>query len=450
MDNLFGDDESEPYETVVLLATPAVTPPPMAGVVSGFSIGGGRGIVAMEHLSAGCLILAEQPRMVWKDIDLQEANGIDQAVRSILASATALLQSLEQLYPHSVDQIPVEEIEAIRNRFLGEDRIAKITVDFSVDVETVLLIVSKLDHNGLTSGLYEKISMINHSCRPNCIIYPPKPSSLGMAEVWSTRAISAGEECLICYCPSSSAAILPQEQALTKIRLYLLEQHGFECRCLRCTENFEVSNEEESFEDELVDLERELLMSKLYSTHEAVDTYRKMIKWSSRVLRSIEDCKISVELLGRTAKLGVSAAVAAMETLASVPQYQSKLKYFALKFVTLNIELEKFQLLYLGETHPDLARTYHDIAEGLSGLIANDPEYTVANFLHDGITKQLEDLQQFQRVSRDKSLRIQNLFNRRKRFPASFVFGSSGTSSFPPLRTAENLNLILTPAIFWG
>ena len=59
--------------------------------------------------------------------------------------------------------------------------------------------------NSFNSGVFPTISLINHSCRPNCVKF--EPNAVGVSEVRVVRPIAAGEECTICYL--SFAAGLP-------------------------------------------------------------------------------------------------------------------------------------------------------------------------------------------------------------------------------------------------
>ena len=186
-DSLFGEDEeSGSKEPIVeeLDSVNATRASSSTEVRAGLaSVGGGRGVFTLQDLKAGCLVLSEAPIVEWGGLDLQEAAGLEEAIRGILQSRAALDVCKKTLYPQSLAALSQEQIERARSR-LDEDIMTSICSDFSVESDVVLHILSVLEHNGLTSGLYENLSMINHDCIPNCIVYAPRPSSFGMAEVW--------------------------------------------------------------------------------------------------------------------------------------------------------------------------------------------------------------------------------------------------------------------------
>ena len=153
------------------------------------SIGGNRGIIANPHVQhdvpAGSLILAEAPMLNWEeaDVDLTTPSGIVHAIHQLMqpANHSTLKVCQNDLYP----QLDVfteissgEQLQQIKSRFLDDAHIESLLEDFpSLSEIKVLQLVAVLKHNGLSSGLYRNISMLNHSCDPNCIIFKPKPSS---------------------------------------------------------------------------------------------------------------------------------------------------------------------------------------------------------------------------------------------------------------------------------
>ena len=494
---LFGDDDSDSDSGVekreeLVASTNA---PRYAVVVDTLnSIGGNRGIIANplahEDVPAGSLLLAEAPMISWteSDVDLSDPSGVEKAIRELLQPRNQHVLKVCQI--HLYPQLKVfsntthgEEINQIKTHLLGEIHLSSLLRDFPFLVEIeIIQLVAVLKHNGLLSGLYRNISMLNHSCDPNCIVFKPKPSSLHMAEVWSTKKIKRGEECLITYCPSSSPLYLPQDQSIENIRLFLSEQHGFKCLCSRCllslTNEKDVGDESNNlcedndtidakFELELMELERDVLLSKLRPLNEMADECRRVISWVSKYIDSqiMESSRaaqvaskasitpspqtkaasaiaaigqyfhVSTPLLARAAKLAINAASIGMELLSNENSSSSlygKIKYFGLKFLTLNLQLEKLQRTYIGNDHPDLARTYQDISEIIDGMMANETPYLEKHFEKiatctdnigaDGLRVQsMKDLKFFSKECRKKGTDLQNMYNRRKRYISSLL-----------------------------
>ena len=86
--------------------------------------------------------------------------------------------------------------------------------------------------------------------------------------------------------------------------------------------------------------------------------------------------------------------------------------------------------MYIGKNHPDLARTYQDIAEIIDGMMASDIQYLekhfekIAMYINDtsidGLgVESVKDLKKFSKDCRNRGMDIQNMYNRRKRYPSS-------------------------------
>jgi hypothetical protein len=189
VDGLFGEDDTDNSTSPASHAISESVTSDLAFLTSTEvrhsleGIGGGRGLFAVSNLPAGTLILAEAPLLSWTGIDLQEAEGLAHSVRMMLNSQIAHEICCNKLYPR-IEDLTSEEIARISTQRLDGETIRSICSEFAVDECAVIHVLAILEHNGLTSGLYEHLSMINHSCIPNCIVFAPKPSSLGMAEVW--------------------------------------------------------------------------------------------------------------------------------------------------------------------------------------------------------------------------------------------------------------------------
>ena len=73
------------------------------------------------------------------------------------------------------------------------------------------------------SGLYRRLSAINHSCAPNCSV--EFVSWNAEVSLMATQAIPAGEELFITYCDEQ----LPVEERWAE-----LAEYGFDCLCELC------------------------------------------------------------------------------------------------------------------------------------------------------------------------------------------------------------------------
>ena len=71
-------------------------------------------------------------------------------------------------------------------------------------------------------GLYPSMSLLNHSCDPNCSIVFNGPHLLLRA----VRDVEAGEELTICYLDM----LMTSEERRKQLR----DQYCFDCDCFRC------------------------------------------------------------------------------------------------------------------------------------------------------------------------------------------------------------------------
>lgn len=97
---------------------------------------------------------------------------------------------------------------------------------FIEEVLTLLAMVQtneNLVQQGLT--LYPVLSLLNHSCTPNCLVVGP---TLRQQQLVATKDIRAGEQLFIDYNPRLTGS-LNYEQ-----RRELFQQRNFECFCSRC------------------------------------------------------------------------------------------------------------------------------------------------------------------------------------------------------------------------
>ena len=394
-------------------------------IKNGLSLGGGRGIFTNnKNVKAGTLLLAETPTMTWDGLDLNEKGGLSLAIRKVL-SDNVIYESCKYLHPFDLTSYTPEDIDLIISEVIGGNEIIEsIIQEYSVEINDVVRLALVLQFNSLKSGLYLNVSMFNHSCEPNCIVFTPSSSSNWMAEVWATKDIASNEECFICYAPATSTLILPQEQSFASISSYLLDQHKFVCACRKCTNEKDVTDVNSDFEAELLELERQVLLSKLHSPLDLMKISKSVIKW---VDRQHDINEIAIQLKSRATKLAVSAAATTLELLQNEQcdkNIHAKLKYFALNFLIQSLLLVKYQIQYLGEYHPDLARTYFDIAESMTGLIQNDIDFFLVSIKNstknsDLSHLSLSELKEKARYYRKESIKIQTLYNRRKNYPQS-------------------------------
>jgi len=235
---------------------------PNVRLVSNLPVGGGRGFVAVRDLKPGSLVLVEDLLMEWPEAQLGKALSLS-SVQLLLqhANAQRIVHCLEDFHPtkedvdsHSESDAPeqVEEMMAsLRVKHVQEDDarsllLNQLVVDAKqrgiqnknasdLSSEDILRIFLALQYNGLESGLYCYIAMLNHQCQPNCVKFLPG-SSLSSSndepiiessrmpsthsEVRTTRRIPAGESLTISY--------MPKIKCHASRRHHLWQQHRFD------------------------------------------------------------------------------------------------------------------------------------------------------------------------------------------------------------------------------
>lgn len=287
--------------------------------------------------------------------------------------------------------------------------------------DDVLRMLLALRCNGFESGLFLNFSMFNHSCDPNCVKFLPDDSAAAgdddsrrrrttaeeegrrkYSEVRTTRRVKRGEELTLHYMD-------PREVSHATRRRYLWEQHRFDVgddaahptsrfmelvgdamppSSVRGRDEDDATFRVEKALEELEGLHEDLKVASSLPTTDGDDgtTIRcferlKAMELASRELSSAAAGQLDNPnhiLLVRcfrlhtnvceTLLLGTGPNLTPRNDL-SDGQRTTVLR----KFVQSAYELLPLQLLYLGTDHPDVGRTYQDIAQGIRSLLSNAP-----------------------------------------------------------------------------
>lgn len=207
-------------------------------LVESLSVGGGRGYVASGNIEPGTLILVEQPLIDWPPEQIGKALSLV-SVRHILhhSNAQRMIHDLESLHPTKVDvdlwrpdKVQVRSMmEELEQTHKEDDEHLKTLVPFAraqglrnrngeeLSQRDILRILLALRYNGIESGVYLHVAMLNHSCTPNSVKFSPKN---GYSEVRTTRFVKAGEPLTISYISNITSHAYR--------RAHLWEQHRFD------------------------------------------------------------------------------------------------------------------------------------------------------------------------------------------------------------------------------
>jgi len=237
-------------------------------LVSSLPLGGGRGYVASETIPPGNLILIESPMMEWPEEQLGTKLGLV-SVKHLLeiSNASQLVHDIEDFHPtkehvdshHYIDddttdnknyeqvskmiqklqleysssseveeEIGTEERQQEQQQFQHDVvvlvEIAREKGICSRDGSTltaidILRLLLALRYNGLESGVYRHVAMLNHDDYPNCTKLLPTDGT-SYSEVRTTRTVQAGETLTISY--------LSRVVSHASRRKVLWEQHRFD------------------------------------------------------------------------------------------------------------------------------------------------------------------------------------------------------------------------------
>ena len=356
-------------------------------------VGGGRGVFAVDAIEVGTLVLAEVPVEVWADAaSLDDPDLLLQVIESILGHEEALA-ACKTLHPTSFAAADEGDRQRIASVWSDDDIEGLCRRALSRPTrEEVLCIALALQHNGFASGLYSKLTLVNHSCRPNCIKFSPSSSTGWASEIWTTRPVQKGEELTICYSE-------PLEMTSAAMRAALLTHHRFECCCTKCLATADTRNAAPTaaaveaagllsrLQDEAAMMEKELRYQKADGAVDILKTTRSMLTAAEGMIAAIvstpeADPADRTGLLVRLHKLSANAAAALLEAFEEINRSggtgehkrvkSSIARDAASNFLLHSLALRDAQTALLGDCHPDLAGTLLDVDQGFALLLEGD------------------------------------------------------------------------------
>jgi hypothetical protein len=393
MNELFGSDDEDDVNAEPQQSEAARAP---IAVREGLDhCGGGRGVFAAADIAAGTLILSEIPIAVWPDASSLDDPEVLLNTLEFICRDTEALAASKTLHPKSLGNADEADRLRIADVWSTEAIEALCTsVGGKVARDDVMCLALALQHNGFNSGLYSRLTLVNHSCRPNCIKFMPSSSTGWASEIWTTRSVLAGEEITICYCE-------PAEMTSWSMRAFLQEHHRFACACSHCLSHppslaTSSSQPLQEAQEELEVMERELRFQEGDEAVEIVTRSRRAIIKAEGMLEAVEAAMLLASSPGGAAcsqddalrlRLRVhkfisnsaAAQIQALEELdhrgGAVGGGGKRLKAGVLhtaakQFLLHSLQLRDAQLSILGDSHPDLAGTYLDVASAFSLLFS--------------------------------------------------------------------------------
>jgi hypothetical protein len=176
MSMMFGsDDEDELNVSQQALSHLPVVNDSLAEIRTIRNIGGERGLFAKFDIPAGSLIISEIPIIVWPECDLTEVENLIQVLQLVCSNQQAI-DTTKNLHPRRIEDADEAEFLNV-NSTISSKVLVQIAKDSRLSVTEVKRIFLTLQHNGFSSGLYEFLSIANHSCNPNSIKFVPQTTS---------------------------------------------------------------------------------------------------------------------------------------------------------------------------------------------------------------------------------------------------------------------------------
>jgi SET domain len=390
---------------------------PDVKLVSALPFGGGRGYIATKDLKPGTLVMVEKSIMTWPDEQLGTSLTLSSVHRLLHhPDGAKVVHCLEDFHPtkevvdsteesESPDQIEIM-LESLRQKHKDDKQLNQLVEDAqkleitnrngsALNATDILRIFLALQYNGLESGLYCHVAMINHQCQPNCVKFLPngRESDLpkNCSEVRTTRSVKAGECVTISY--------MPKMVSHASRRRHLWDQHRFDIgtRLDAALQRMELikgglppSSKEFVDEDSITSrVERSLAeldvlyhstnasLSSADPTPEAVEQ-AKALEVSSLELymeakRQLQNEQHLLLIPCLVLHLDACDLVLREDTRQTTLNNTQRSKLLG-RTVATALRLVELQVEYFGKDHYDVARTNLDLSQSIQELLAKFPD----------------------------------------------------------------------------
>jgi hypothetical protein len=375
-------------------------------LVSSLPFGGGRGYVALRAIQPGTLLLVEQPVITWPPEQIGKELGFV-SIKHIFESSTIIVHELEHFHPtkqvvdtngEGEDSLQVDNmIQYLSSKHANSPELNDL-LDLAVQIglvnsdgspisrKDIIRILLALRYNGLESGIYLHVAMLNHAEQPNCVKFLPNEDK-SYSEVRATRLIQPGEALTISYVPP------PHIVSHASRRKHLFDQHKFDIgpeplllKMELIGGNLPVSTIDK-WDDASITHNIETTVAELrlmYSDSENTPTHLFSEEASEKVKAleqaSLELCSQAKEqlkndthlLLIPCLELHLDAASLVQRDPTLSPSQRTMLLGRAILTAHKLLEL---QAAYHGADHFALARTNNDLAQATEELLSKSPKH---------------------------------------------------------------------------
>eukprot|EP00535_Pseudo-nitzschia_heimii_P002889 CAMPEP_0197186496 /NCGR_PEP_ID=MMETSP1423-20130617/14066_1 /TAXON_ID=476441 /ORGANISM="Pseudo-nitzschia heimii, Strain UNC1101" /LENGTH=546 /DNA_ID=CAMNT_0042637837 /DNA_START=49 /DNA_END=1689 /DNA_ORIENTATION=- len=398
-------------------------------------VGGGRGYVASESIPPGTLVLVESPMITWPEEQLGKKLSMVSVKHLIKHSnANRFVQDLEDFHPtkEQVDGLYRNENTCIgeqsneqheqiskmmnslyseyfpstgddaagrHNEHKGQELLDLVAYSKKLGIRSrdgsdlnsidMLRLLLALRYNGLESGVYRHVAMLNHHDHPNCTKFLPTDEN-PFSEVRTTRRIQKGEVLTISYLPrilshASRRKILWEQHRFDigvkhlKGSMYQMELVG-ECMPPSTigggSENSTLINRIERTTEEFEEIQREIDFAYSTSKEESRQSFEtaKALEQSVLELKNVteEQLQNSTHIL-MIPILSLHIEICAFLLKDTSLKITNQLGVLSRQILS-GYHLLPLQQALLGPDHFDLARTSLDLVESISQLLSRSPQ----------------------------------------------------------------------------
>ena len=326
-----------------------------------------------------------------------------------------------------------------------------------IDEIDIMRMLLTLRYNGFDSGLYLHFAMFNHCDDANCIKYVPeqqrggggkttnKNQDMTYSEVRTTKYIKKGQALTLHY-------LNPREVSHATRRLHIWDQHRFDIgdgmkhfnpkfkelefihdefpkSCADKQDKERMTYHIENAINDLEKLYKEIKIASQFILHAltqqqimddtAIETFErcKALEFATQELIQVTIEKTGNEkhlLLIRCCRLHLDS----IELLLQFGNHPQPLLTLTNKqqneiisrFIVTCHKLLPIQIQYLGQDHPDIARTYYDFAMGLNSLLSHAPKRLFDLGIQD--LNNFSSCQQYEAKCRNEYRRIDSFYPR--------------------------------------
>ncbi|GAB5366391.1 hypothetical protein AAMO2058_001139600 [Amorphochlora amoebiformis] len=358
--------------------------------------GGGRGVFTVRDISAGEMVMREEPvlRLLQREGSSAHVQLAELAVKS---SDKKLLEKISWLHPRTLEDVSKEGLKAARARH-GESavRLSKELNKTRFDPDACLLIILKMQLNAFQGGLFIRMAMVNHSANPNLHKFQPGGNVDGdnpnASEARAIRDIKAGEEVTWSYFSPLLEATPTYQNHLFVHQHYVIPAHfSDQSRWPHPKETLEMKEASENDPD-LKEFKGNV-STMLSSLERKLGQLEELLE---RKKITIDDLLGILESLPGIHLLGPRHVVRARAQLLVARACQTRVlsfgsdgesgetgfrdvEYAACMLEALR-EVEDIQSLYLPKTHIAVGATLADAHAALTFLLAKDRSYLYKRF----------------------------------------------------------------------